>query len=830
MPTLKEKTTIGHLPIPLSRFIGREQESKEIQRLLGSNRLVTLTGPGGCGKTRLALKVVQELIGEFEGWIWFVEFATVADPVLVPQTIAATLNVREQSRRSLIDVLADALSGSPTLLVLDNCEHLIFACAQIAERLLQSCPDLTILVTSREILGITGEVTWIVPPLSLPSQQPWTHPLSAQDAMRAYQASESVQLFIARAEAIAPDFQFSPENGSWVAEICRRLDGMPLAIELAAARVRTLSPQQIAQRLDDRFQLLTGGSRTAPPRHQTLAAALDWSYALLSDVEQNLLQGLSIFAGGATLEALEAVSTMLGVEAKEVLEALSRLIDKSLVTVNRTERGETRYHLLETIRQYAHEKLAESGREVNSRDRHLDYFVQWVEAAEPHLNSAEQVKWLDRYEVEHDNLRAAIEWRHTEESKASLGLRLAAACGRFWRLHGYLSEGRMQLSEALSKSGAQERTIMRARALTALANLEYLQSDYPAMRPVTEEALSIWRELGQEGKAGIAFTLDLLGELETEEGDYVRALGLFQEAMDIYQELNDARGIGQIHMQFGWAAMRAGDYPKAQRHLEEFFRLAQQAGDTSELAYALSGLGEVAVRQGQYEHAISLLEESLALNRKRGDKWGVATQLGSLGWVALRKHDYKWMREMLEESLSIRTTINDRGGIAWCLEKLAEAKVEQSEFQEAVKLFGHAESVRAPIGSIIDPADQGDYNRIISRLQSALSEESFAALWAEGVSMRLDDIIDCALTETESSTELTRAEKQKFGGLTRREREVATLIAQGKSNREIAEAMTVRVKTVETYVTRILNKLGLESRVQVATWAIEKGIHKMEPQ
>jgi non-specific serine/threonine protein kinase len=609
-----------------------------------------------------------------------------------------------------------------------------------------------------------------------------------------------------------------------VAEICRRLDGMPLAIELAAARVRTLSVQQIAQRLDDRFQLLTSGSRTALPRHQTLAAALDWSYALLSEVEQSVLQSLSIFAGSATLEALEAVCSERGVESGEVLEALSRLVDKSWVVVDRREHLETRYQLLETIRQYGLEKLVETGREAESRDRFVEYLVQWAETAEPHLISAEQVEWLDRYEYEHDNLRAALDWCNGDERKAAIGLRLAAACGRFWRVHGYLSEGRLHLSAALSKAGSQERTMARARALMFLANIEYLQSDYPSMRPVAEEALSIWRELGQDGKAGAAYTLDLLGELGTEEGDYVRSLALFQEAMEIYKTLNDARGVGQIQMQFGWAAMRAGDYPKAQHHLEEFFKLAQQAGDKTDLAYALSGLGEVAVRQAQYERATSLLEQGLELNRLRGDKWGTATMLGSQGWIALRRHNFDQLRERLRESLSLRVEISDQGGIAWCLEKLAEARYEQTEYQEATKIYGQAESIRAPLGSLIDPADLADYNRILSGLRSALGEEAFAALWAEGAAMRLDEVIDRALHETESLTESTRAEKEKFGGLTVREREVAVLIAQGKSNREIAVVMTVGVKTVETYVTRILNKLGFDSRVRIATWAIEKGL------
>ena len=818
----RNKVSPNNLPSPLSIFIGREREIVEVKNLLTSHRLVTLTGAGGSGKTRLSLRVAQELLGEFKYGIWFIELASIFDPDFLTPSIASTFNIRERSTQTLQDGLIDYLSSRRLLLILDNCEHLVSACAKLTETLLQSCPDLQILATSREVLGISGEFAWSVPPLSLPDQQPWKSTASAQDAIRLYEESESVQLFVARAMANSTEFRLTAENGAWVAEICRQLDGMPLAIELAAARVRSLSVQQIAQRLDDRFHLLTGGSRTAPPRQQTLQSALDWSYALLSEHEQKLLQRLSVFVGGATLDAAESVCVGEGIESAEVLDTLAHLVDKSLVTAHRPERGETRYRLLETIRQYARQRLVESAQIDEVKDRHLQYFLDWAENAEPRLMGAEQAEWLAQYEAEHDNLRAALDWCHLNDRSAEAGLRLAAACGRFWRLHGYLSEGRKNLSEALSKPGAKPRTKTRARALTLIANHAYLQSDYPAMRPLAEEALSIWRELGDEGKAGAAYTLDLMGELATEEGDYERAPLFFQEALELYEEISNVRGIGQIHMQYGWAAMRTGDYERAQHHLEEFLRLAQQVEDQSGLAFAFSGLGEVAVRQGKLEHANSLLEQGLALNRARGDKWGTGTQLGSLGWVALRQHDFKQMRIYLDESLSIRMEIGDKGGIAWCLEKLAEAKYEQSQFQDAATIFGQAESLRAPIGSVIDPADRSEYNRIISKLQAALGMDAFAAAWAEGRALRLEDVIDLALSD--SGGKAASPPKEKFGGLTPREREVAAWIAQGKSNREIAEAMTVGVKTVETYVTRILNKLGFDSRVQIATWAMEKGL------
>ena len=823
MPSSNAKPA-GNLPASLSSFIGREREIREVRNLISTHRLVTLTGAGGSGKSRLALKVARELVNEFEQGVWLVELASIFDPNFVLQSTLSTFNIREQSGQSLMDTLVVYLSGRRVLLVIDNCEHLILACAQLVETLLQKCPELKILTTSREVLGMTGEAAWAVPPLSLPVPQPWIDPTSAQNALGPYEASESVQLFVARAVENSPEFQLTAENGAWVAEICRHLDGMPLAIELAAARVRSLSIQQIAQRLDDRFHLLTSGSRTAPPRQQTLAATLDWSYALLSPPEQKVLQRLSVFAGGATLEAAEIVCSDEAVGSVQVMDTLSHLVDKSLVTADRPQRGEARYRLLETIRQYALEKSTEANQLDASRNRHLHYFIQWAEKAEPHLEEAEQLRWLELYEAEHDNLRTALEWCRTDRGRAKAGLRLAAACGRFWRLRGYISEGRTRLTAALSAESVHERDITRARALTFNANQVYLQSDYPAMRPLVEEALSIWRELGQEGKAGAAYTLDLLGELATEEGDYVSAPAFFQEALEIYQAINHTRGIGQIHMQLGWAAMRTGDLEPAQRHLEEFLVLAQSVEDQTHIAFAYSGLGEVAVRQGQYERATFLLEQALAFNREKGDKWGIGTLLGSLGWVALRQRDFKRVRHLLGESLSVRMEISDKGGIAWCLEKLAEEKYDQAEIREATKIFGQAEALRLPLGSVIDPADRPAYERIVSALQSALGQDVFAALWAEGKAMQLEEVVDCALSEPEPASDSARAQKERFGGLTAREREVALLIVQGKTNREIAKAMTVGVKTIETYVTRILNKLGFDTRVQIATWVVEKGL------
>jgi non-specific serine/threonine protein kinase len=824
----------NNLPVALSSFIGREHEVAEIQARLAAHRLLTLTGPGGCGKTRLAIRAANDLAAGFADGVWLVELAPLADAALVPQAVAAACGVREQPGRPLLDTLPDQLQFSKTLLLLDNCEHLIAACAQLAETLLQACPNLRILATSREPLGVPGEVIWPVPPLSLPEPQPWRSPTSGQDALPVYELSEAMRLFAERAAAASPAFALTPENGAWVADICRRLDGIPLAIELAAARVRALSVRQIAGRLDDRFHLLTSGSRTAPPRHQTLAAALDWSYALLTSSEQAVLQRLSAFAGGCTLEAAEYVGASGGVARGEVLDTLSNLVDKSLVTVDRFD-GQRRYRLLETIRQYAREKLAAGGEAHQVRTRHLDYFLQWAESSEPHLTGPEQLAWLGRFETEHDNLRAALEWSQAQGSEAEKGLRLAAACGRFWRLRTFFSEGRRRLAAVLARPGKGKGTAVHAQALFAAALLAYLQSDYPASRELCAESLAVSRELGPAGQPGVAEALSLLGEIATEEGDYETAPALFEEALDIWRTLENKRGVGDALLQLGWAAMRTGNYEQATARLKESLILFRQAGYPADIALNLAGLGEAAVRQEQYESAARLLEESLALRREIGDKWGMGTALGSLGWAALRQRDFPRMRAMLAESIAVRLEIGDRSGIAWCLEKLAEAILIQVQvgsqpedikgFQQAGQLFGAAAALREPVGSVIDPADQPDYERHLAMLQAALGAEALAAAWAEGQAMPLQAVIDEALSEPERPFPSSEAAaKERFGGLTPRERETAVLIAQGKSNREIAEAMTVRVKTVETYVTRILNKLGFDSRVQIAIWAVETGL------
>jgi len=779
---------LDNLPTPLSAFIGREQEITEVKKLLSANRLFTLSGPGGCGKTRLALKVAQELLGDFEDGIWFIDLASLYEPALVPQTVASTLGVYEQSGRTFLEVLSDYLLSRRVLLVFDNCEHLISPCARLAEGILQKCTDVKILATSREALGITGEFIWLVPPLSLPDLQPWANPGQAVEAVQTYEKSESVQLFVARAQAISSGFGLTSENGGWVANICRHLDGMPLAIELAAARVRSLSVQQIAQRLDDRFHLLTGGSRTAPHRQQTLAATLDWSYALLSVKEQKVLQRLSVFAGGATLTAAESICAGEGVESAEALDTLSHLVDKNLVTVDRPERGEPRYRLLETIREYARARLLESGEQERIHSQHLDYFLQVAEEAEPKLEGSDQAAWISRLQLEPDNLRAALAW--SLENNPGAALRLAGALGQFWLMRGHhFGEGKEWLEKAISRTKTSEQEALRAKAFN-------------------------W-----------------LGTLAFYHGDYARARSAYEDSLRLYQSVHDTYGVAESSYFLADAAAMQGDaaarnlFAAARSYFESNLASLREKGDEWKLARMLNSLGEIARIEGDYSAARSYYDESLILRRELGDQRGMAVSLINLGYVAHHQGDYQNAAESFEESLARFQQLESTRGIIDCLAALAGVAGAKKQPERATRLFGAAQALHETIHAGLAAAypDRVEYDRSMAAVRSQLTDDAFSTFWAEGRTMTLEQAVDYALSDQDMAVSDTSF-KEKFGNLTPREREAAALIAQGKSNREIAEAMIVSVRTVETYVTRILNKLGFDSRVQIATWAVEKGL------
>ncbi len=808
----------NNLPIQLTSFIGREREKADVRRLLSTTRLLMLTGEGGCGKTRLALQVAADLLEQYPDGVWQVELAPLSDPTLVPRAVASVLGVSEQPSRVLTEVVVDYLRPRSLLLIFDNCEHVLPACAQLADSLLRACPSLRMLATSREALRIAGEISWRVPSMSLPDPQrlPNLHGLMA---------FEAVQLFLERAAAVLPVFTVTAQNAQAIARTCHQLDGIPLAIELAAARVKVLSVDQIAARLDDRFRLLTGGSRTALPRHQTLLATLDWSYSLLSDPERAVLRRLSVFAGGWTLETAEAVCAGGGVEASDILDLLMQLVDKSLV-VAETRGGEARYRLLETVRQYGWDKLVESKQAADARKRHRDWYLDLAERAEPKLRGPEQVAWGERLETEHDNLRRALEWSKAEDGGAEAWLRLAGALHWFWFTRGYASEGREWLEEALSTS-EKTSTPARARALCGAGILTRRQGDFSRAGILLQESLGLFREL--RNTWGSAFSLHHLAHLAENQGDSGQATALFEESLALFREAGDKWGVGWSLSCLGNMALLQGDYSRATTLLEESLVLIREVGDTSTLSYTLGYLGTLAERRRDYERATALLEEGFARARQVGDKFNISILHHRLATVALCQGDNERAVTLYRESLILRRELGDKTGLVQCLEGLAGVACAQGHYEQAVRLLGAAEVLRETLGYRHWPAYRVDHDRRVASTRAAMGEKSFAAAWAKGRAMMLERAIEYALSAEETAPlEAGEAKKPKIGKrdlLTPREREVATLVARGLTNREIAERLVVTQRTAETHVQNIFNKLGVTSRAEIAAWAVECGLY-----
>jgi non-specific serine/threonine protein kinase len=669
----------------------------EVKRLLADQRLLTLTGPGGCGKTRLALAVGHELVEEFEDGVWLVELASLSDPALVAQTVAFTLGVREQPGRPLTETLTDYLRPREVLLVLDNCEHLVEACANLAVALLRACPRLRILATSRETLGIAGETPWLVPSLSLPAgRQP-----PAIEEMPRY---EAVRLFIERTTAVLPGFALTDRNAQAVAQVCQRLDGIPLAIELAAARARVLAVEQIAARLDGCFRLLAAGSRTALPRHQTLRATMDWSHELLSEEERALFRRLSVLAGGFTLEAVEAVCAGEGIEEEEVLDLLSHLVDKSLVVVQ--ERGgEARYRLLETVRQYGNEKLLESEAAEAIRRRHASFFLALAEEAEPKLKGAQSRLWLERLEIEFDNLRAALRWA-ADAGEVETLLRLAGALWWFWLRNGHLSEGRRWLEGALERVEATARTAARAKVLWGAGFLAFSQVSHPAARSRLEESAGICREIGD--RRGLAYALSFLSLVMAHQGVPAEARPLAEEGVRLFRE---------------------------------------DGGDRWGLAIALTNMGVVAEAQADYELAIPLFEESATILRELGDRWPLSIPLRHLGIVAYRHGDHLRAEGLYKESLASLRELGEKWLISLCLEELAGVACAQGKHARAARLWGAEETICEAIGATVRALYRADYERGVAAARAGLGEKAFEAEWAQGRAMTLEGAIAYALDE-----------------------------------------------------------------------------------
>ena len=673
----------NNLPVQLTSFIGRDNEIATIKDELKAHHLVTLTGPGGTGKTRLSLQVAADLLDQFHQGVWFVELAPLSDPDLIPQTILSAISISEQSGKPL-ELLTEYLREKKSLIILDNCEHLLEASAKVANALLNAAADLKVLASSREALGVRGEVSYPVPSLSLPDIKhlPGIEQLSQYEAVR---------LFLDRALLVAPNFTVDQYNAPFIAQICHRLDGIPLAIELAAARVKMLSVDQISTRLDDRFRLLTGGARTALPRQQTLRALIDWSYDILSESERLLLRRLSIFAGSWVMEAAEKICAGDGIESYEILDLLTQLINKSLIVVmERSPSKELRYRMLETIRQYAHEKLLEAEGSEIIRQQHLNYFVHLVERAEPNLRAFDMMMWLDRLEDELDNIRAALEWGL--KSNVETVLRLASALLWFWHIHNHKNEAIDWLEQGLNREATErgekplwpERALLRGKALNASG---FLLRNSEQRIAVLEEALKLFHELGIQGKQGAATALRTLGNCELEKGHHKQARVFVEESLSIFMEIREPFDMAECLNLLVSLAMNEGNFERARELQEEALALRKEIGDKDGTAYALYMLGRIAHSQNAVAQAQTLYEESLALFREIDNRTWVAEITGTLADLVSTKGDHQKAFRLIEEGLALAKDLDDKYGLAHLMLNLGEAARCQRDYDRASQLY-----------------------------------------------------------------------------------------------------------------------------------------------
>jgi predicted ATPase/class 3 adenylate cyclase len=663
-----------NLPSALTNFIGREREIAEVKRIIYSTRLLTITGAGGAGKTRLSLQVGADLLGNYADGVWFVDLAPLSNQSLVLEHVVQVLGIKQEDGLNLEDFLLHHLREKTMLLILDNCEHLLPAVAPLAEKILRSSPKIRILATSREPLGVASEMVWWIPSLSTPGLDEPVNP----EKLLEY---EAVKLFLDRAVAIDQGFTINEQNAMAVAQICAHLDGIPLAIELAAARVKVLSVAEIAGRLDDRFRLLVG-NRTALLRQQTLRALIDWSYELLSDNERVLFGRLSIFAGGWSLQAAEEVCSDGSISEMDVVDLLSNLVEKSLVLTDSRD-GLKRYRFLETIHQYSQERLEESREAAEYARKHANYFLKLSEDAYGDLWGPRQGFWLVRLEEEYDNLRRALDWLSDNDAYQEMFLRMAGSLWRFWEIRGYISEGRSWLERALAKNQGAP-VYLRANGLRGAGNLARQQGDYGPAKAMHERSLALFREL--DDKLGIARELDALGEIAYLQGDYERSVELHTESLALRHEIGDKEGIAVSLGHLGIIARDRGRYQYAVDLLEESLKISRELDDKLMTALSLTNLGKIAYTLCEYRRATHLFEEAVSLYRELNDRLGISNILQNLGDVARDQGDFVRALEMYEECIELKREIGDRRGIAYITASQGEVAFYQGNYSRAKEL------------------------------------------------------------------------------------------------------------------------------------------------
>ncbi|WP_190812860.1 ATP-binding protein [Saccharopolyspora pogona] len=756
----------GKWPTELTSFIGRRKELSQVRQALSSSRLVSLTGVGGVGKTRLASRAAWNMRRAFPDGVWLVELAGLEDEGLVPQAIVSALGIHDQSTRWTAETVAEHVADRRLLLVLDNCEHVLHTCALTVAALLERCPELRILVTSRQVLGIAGESILPVSALQCPDADSGVRP----SALAGY---EAIELFTDRAKAVLPDFVLDDRNGHVASGICRRLDGIPLAIELAAVSLKVLSPEQVLRRLDDRFSLLTTGNRAALPRHQTLRALIEWSCDLCSSNEKELWARTSVFADSFDLDGAEAVCADENLTQTSVLDALAGLVDKSIL-IRDDRGGQARYRLLETIRQYGRDMLRHSGQETPVRQRHRDWCLNLAEQMQQHWFGPDQARWFARLRTEHANIRTALEFCLNEPTGTVAGTRIADALHDYWRVSGLTSEGRRWCDRILQHG--TEKDGYRLRLLISASYLALLQSDVPAASTLISEA----RTLTADHDADTA------------------ALLRVAEALN--------------------AALQ-GDLSNSIKFCEEVIPRLRFSGNLPWFSTDLVVLGTSASLHGDSERVTAAYEELLALSRKYGESWRCSYALWGLGVEAWRQGQPQRAATLARESLDLLQEFNDHHCTGLCAETLAWVATSENRHDDAAQLFGTAETIRREAGAPLLTFFSHYHDECEQRTRHALGDDQYRHRYAQGADVSLEQAIAYARGKPPRTEPAPRQEPR--ARLSRREREIAELVRQGMSNKQIASNLVISQRTAEAHVENILVKLGFTSRSQIAAWATE---------
>jgi predicted ATPase/class 3 adenylate cyclase len=730
----------NNLPTQLTSFIGREKEIAEIKHAIDSARMVTLTGVGGTGKTRLSLQATTELLETFSDGARWIELAQLSDPSLIPQSLAGMLGVRDAGNRPILQAIIDYLRDKNLLLVLDNCEHLITACAKLAEELLKTCPQLKILASSREALGIAGEVAYHVPSLTLPANKP-----SPAELLKC----EAARLFIDRATTVNPRFAVTPQNAASIAQICQRLDGIPLALELAAARVKVFAVEQIADRLNDRFKLLTGGSRTALPRQQTLRAAIDWSHDLLPEAERVLLRRLSVFVGGWSFEAAESICGDANLDS---LEALSHLVDKSLVVVDQ-QIDTARYRLLETVRQYARDKLMESGESIEIRNRHLKFFLEFVTEAEPHFRKKEMLQWFTRFETEDENVRAAFEW--ALENNPETAIEIALKLPDYWAKRGQVVEGADWFDEAIARldqlpavTGEQQRQRLglRGRALVWCARVMILIGDRMSeSQQKAQDGLAIAQQIKDEWLEAFARVVFAFGSTWLGDPNNIVIVEA-EKAEAIFRKLSDQSGVAlTMSVRAIYAGTFKRDMATSHRYGQEVIRIMTALEQPWDVVNAMTGIAYGQFFQGNYVEARPRFEAALKGFRELGDKQFANSMQSMLAEIAKQEGDYPRALSLFTEVILTWREMGHRGAVARCLESIAFIANAQNQLKRSARLLGAANALRTASVALMRGPEQVEYDRELAALHAKLDDAAFAIEWSTGQALSMNQAVDYAL-------------------------------------------------------------------------------------